>query len=101
MNLCREERRQRFPAYDCRKRAATDHGGDVDRLIGAGRYERGEARQTWRNGYRDRSLDIRLGTLNLKIPKMRRIPPPKAVCPDLLIGVKSMAYVMRYNHFPD
>lgn len=31
----------------------------------------------------------------------KRIPPPKAVCPDLLIGVKSMAYVMRYNHFPD
>ncbi|MGR9272678.1 hypothetical protein ACU8OQ_35800 (plasmid) [Rhizobium leguminosarum] len=29
-----------------------------------------------------------------------RIPPPKAVCPDLLTGVKSMAYVMRYNHFP-
>ena len=23
---------------------------DVDGLIGAGRYERGEARQTWRNG---------------------------------------------------
>jgi transposase-like protein len=44
---------------------------DVDGLIGAGRYERGEARQTWRNGYRDRSLDTRLGTLNLKIPKMR------------------------------
>lgn len=44
---------------------------DVDGLIGAGRYERGESRQTWRNGYRDRSLDTRLGTLNLKIPKMR------------------------------
>lgn len=29
-----------------------------------------------------------------------RTPPPKAVCPDLLTGVKSMAYVMRYNHFP-
>ncbi|WP_018240902.1 hypothetical protein [Ensifer sp. BR816] len=29
-----------------------------------------------------------------------RNPPPKAVCPDLLIGFKSMAYVMRYNHFP-
>ena len=28
------------------------------------------------------------------------IPPPKAVCPDLLIGFKSMPYVMRYNHFP-
>ncbi|PLU15281.1 IS256 family transposase [Sinorhizobium medicae] len=44
---------------------------DVDGLIGAGRYERGEARQTWRNGYRDRTLDTRLGTMNLKIPKMR------------------------------
>lgn len=44
---------------------------DVDGLIGAGRYERGESRQTWRNGYRDRTLDTRLGTLNLKIPKMR------------------------------
>lgn len=44
---------------------------DVDGLIGAGRYERGEARQTWRNGYRERSLDTRLGTLSLKIPKMR------------------------------
>ena len=44
---------------------------DVDGLIGAGRYERGETRQTWRNGYRERSLDTPLGTLNLKIPKMR------------------------------
>ena len=40
---------------------------DVDGLIGAGRYERGDSRQTWRNGYRDRSLDTRLGTLNLKM----------------------------------
>ncbi|WP_156031977.1 hypothetical protein [Shinella sp. DD12] len=32
--------------------------------------------------------------------KLERIPPPKAVCPDLLIGFKSMPYVMRYNHFP-
>ena len=31
---------------------------------------------------------------------VERIPPRKAVCPDMLIGVKSMAYVMRYNHFP-
>lgn len=27
-------------------------------------------------------------------------PPPKAVCCDLLIGFKSMPYVMRYSHFP-
>lgn len=29
-----------------------------------------------------------------------RIPPAKAVCRDLLIGFKSMPYVMRYNCFP-
>ena len=33
---------------------------DVDGLIGAGRHERAEQRTTWRNGYRDRSLDTRL-----------------------------------------
>ena len=38
---------------------------------GAGRHERSGERTTWRNGYRDRSLDTRLGTLNLKIPKLR------------------------------
>ena len=43
---------------------------DVDGLIGAGRHERAEQRTTWRNGYRDRSLDTRLGTLNLKVPKL-------------------------------
>ena len=32
---------------------------DVDDLIGAGRSERRDGRQTWRNGYRDRSLDTR------------------------------------------
>ena len=45
---------------------------DVDGLIGAGRHERAEQRTTWRNGYRDRSLDTRLGTLNLKVPKLRQ-----------------------------
>ena len=44
---------------------------DVDGLIGAGRHERSGDRTTWRNGYRERTLDTRLGTLNLKIPKLR------------------------------
>src|SRR3954466_2414832 len=44
---------------------------DVDGLIGAGRYERTGERSTYRNGYRERSLDTRLGTLNLKVPKLR------------------------------
>ncbi len=44
---------------------------DVEGLIGAGRYERSGERSTWRNGYRDRTLDTRLGQLNLRIPKLR------------------------------
>ena len=43
----------------------------VDGLNVAGRHERSGERSTWRNGYRDRALDTRLGTLNLKIPKLR------------------------------
>jgi len=31
--------------------------------------------------------------------EINSIPPPKAVCPDLLIGFKSMPYVMRYSNF--
>jgi putative transposase len=45
---------------------------DVEGLIGAGRYERNGERTTWRNGYRDRTLDTRLGALQLRIPKLRQ-----------------------------
>ena len=45
---------------------------DVEGMIGAGRYERGDGRQTWRNGYRDRELKTRLGALNLRVPKLRQ-----------------------------
>src|SRR5918997_1003468 len=44
---------------------------DVEGMIGAGRYERSGERTTWRNGYRERTLNTRLGPLNLKIPKLR------------------------------
>ena len=44
---------------------------DVEGLIGAGRHERSAERSTWRNGYRDRTLETRLGPLNLKVPKLR------------------------------
>ncbi len=40
---------------------------DVEGVVGAGRYERGDGRQTWRNGYRDRELKTRLGALNLRV----------------------------------
>jgi putative transposase len=50
---------------------------DVEGLIGAGRYERSGERTTWRNGYRDRSLDTRLGSLQLRIPKLRQSLPSR------------------------
>ena len=46
---------------------------DVEGLIGAGRYERSGERTTWRNGYRDRTLDTRLGALQLRIPSCGRV----------------------------
>ena len=55
-----EEVLQRLMAYD------------IDGRIGAGRYERNEERTTQRNGYRERTFDTRLGTLDLKIPKLRK-----------------------------
>src|SRR4051812_21205777 len=45
---------------------------DVEGLIGAGRYERSAERLTWRNDFRERALDTRLGTLQLRVPKLRQ-----------------------------
>ena len=39
---------------------------DREGMIGAGRYERTGERSAWRNGYRDRTLDTRLGQLSLR-----------------------------------
>jgi putative transposase len=44
---------------------------DVEGTIGAGRFERSGERTAWRNGYRDRTLETRLGPLNLRIPNLR------------------------------
>jgi putative transposase len=45
---------------------------DVEGLIGAGRHERSADRLNYRNGYRERSLDTRLGSLQLRIPSCAR-----------------------------
>src|SRR4051795_3881460 len=45
---------------------------DVEGLIGAGRHERTGERLNYRNGFRDRILDTRLGSLQLRIPKLRQ-----------------------------
>jgi transposase-like protein len=44
---------------------------EVTAKVGADPYERSEDRSTYRNGTRDRRWDTRLGTLSLKVPKLR------------------------------
>ena len=45
---------------------------DVEGLVGAGRHERSPERLDWRNGYRERTLDTRLGSLQLRVSKLRQ-----------------------------
>lgn len=45
---------------------------EITQKVGANPYERTEERRTQRNGYRKREWDTRLGTLDLKIPKLRQ-----------------------------
>jgi len=42
--------------------------------LSAGRHERTEARQDYRNGTRERSLNTRIGTLTLDVPRHRNQP---------------------------
>ena len=45
---------------------------DVDGLIGAGRYERSDARTTHRNGSRPKVIATQAGDVELAIPKLRQ-----------------------------
>ena len=45
---------------------------EADRLCGAGRYERSEARMDTRAGHYERNLETRAGQVSLKVPKLRR-----------------------------
>ena len=72
---------------------------DVEGLVGAGRHERTAERNTYRNGYRDRVLDTRLGTLQLRIPKLRQgsyFPPflePRKTSEKALVAVIQEAWI--------
>src|SRR3712207_3369863 len=73
---------------------------DVEGVIGAARHERTAERQTYRNGYRDRALDTRLGTLQLRIPKLRAgpayFPPslePRKTSEKALVAVIQEAWI--------
>ena len=72
---------------------------DVEGLIGAGRHERNAERLNYRNGYRERSLDTRLGSLSLRIPKLRQgsyFPPflePRKTSEKALVAVIQEAWI--------
>jgi transposase-like protein len=72
---------------------------DVEGLVGAGRHERTAERLNYRNGYRDRTLDTRLGTLQLRIPKLRQgsyFPPflePRKASEKALVAVIQEAWI--------
>src|ERR1700730_17804780 len=44
---------------------------EVAQHLGAERYQRSPDRQGERNGYRDRNWDTRVGTLELRVPRVR------------------------------
>jgi putative transposase len=72
---------------------------DVEGLIGAGRHERSAERLNYRNGYRERSLETRLGSLSLRIPKLRQgsyFPPflePRKTAEKALVTVIQEAWI--------
>src|ERR671928_1811077 len=72
---------------------------DVEGLIGAGRHERTVERLNYRNGYRDRTFDTRLGPLSLRIPKLRQgsyFPPflePRKIAEKALVAVIQEAWI--------
>ena len=72
---------------------------DAEGLIGAGRHERSPERLNWRNGYRERTLDTRLGSLQLRIPKLRQgsyFPPflePRKMAEKALAAVIQEAWI--------
>src|SRR5690348_7301612 len=72
---------------------------DVEGLIGAGRHERTSDRLNYRNGYRDRTFETRLGPLSLRIPNLRQgsyFPPflePRKTAEKALVSVIQEAWI--------
>jgi putative transposase len=72
---------------------------EVEGLCGASFGERSEERVNHRNGYRDRRWETRAGTVDLKIPKLRKgtyLPAfiePRRAAEKALVAVIQEAYV--------
>ena len=73
---------------------------EVSQLCGAEHGQRSEERQTHRNGYRQRALETRLGTIPLEIPRVRQgsyfpsFLEPRRRWERAFVAVVSEAYVL-------
>ena len=73
---------------------------EVKDKAGAGLYERSEDRVTYRNGYRERQWDTRVGTVALEIPRLREgsyfpsLLEPRRRAEQALLSVIQEAYVL-------
>ena len=72
---------------------------EVAQHLGAERYERSSERSGQRNGYRERTWDTRVGTLDLKVPRVRdgsyfpSLLEPRKRAERALVAVVREAYV--------
>jgi putative transposase len=73
---------------------------EAEQQIGAGPYERSADRQTYRNGYRPRQWETRVGDIPLQIPKLREgsyfpsLLEPRKRSEQALLSVIQQAYVL-------
>jgi transposase-like protein len=72
---------------------------EVSQQAGAPRYERSAERTTYRNGYRERTWETRVGEVPLRIPKLRQgsyfpsLLEPRRRAEQALLAVIQQAYV--------
>jgi putative transposase len=72
---------------------------EIETLTGAGRGERSSERINQRNGYRDRDWETRAGTVELRIPKLRKgsyfpaFLEPRRMAEKALTAVIQEAYI--------
>ena len=77
---------------------------ETEALCGAGHGERSENRTNLRNGYRDRDWHTRAGTVELRIPKLRRgsyfpgFLEPRRMAEKALTAVIQDPGVLRPRH---